>query len=69
MGDGPGHLKCPFCESYAVDRLYLASLALDSCACTSCGARWDEDVESGGYRGRSDRQSVITPRAYDPPRR
>jgi hypothetical protein len=68
MGDGQGHLRCPFCEGYEVDRLFLASLGLDSCACSACGARWDEDLESGDYRGRSDPQSVITPRAYEPPR-
>lgn len=60
--NGPGHLQCPFCEAYEVERLYLASLCLDSCACTSCGARWDEDAESGDYRGRSSEHHVITPR-------
>jgi len=46
------HLQCPFCETYEVERLYLASLRLDSCACASCGARWDEDPATGEYRGR-----------------
>jgi hypothetical protein len=68
MAVGQGHLRCPFCESYEVDRLYLASLGLDSCACAACGARWDEDLESGDYRGRADPQSVITPRELKPPR-
>lgn len=68
MESGPGHLRCPFCEAYEVDRLYLASLGLDSCACGSCGARWDEDATSGDYRGRSSAESVITPREYEPPR-
>ena len=33
----------------ALDRLYLATLRIDSCACLSCGARWDEDAESGYF--------------------
>jgi len=57
-----GHLQCPFCTSYDVQRLYLASLRLDSCACTSCGAQWDEDATSGAYRGRSSRSSMSAPR-------
>lgn len=58
------HLQCPFCETYEVERLYLASLRLDSCACTSCGARWDEDSVSGDYKGRSAKESAVTPREY-----
>ena len=58
-----GHLACPFCESYEVDRLYLASLDLDTCECQGCGARWDEDRSSGAYRGRASQASVITPRS------
>lgn len=60
--DGPKHLRCPFCEAYEVERLYLASLRLDSCACTSCGARWDEDRLSGDFVGRSGKESVLRPR-------
>jgi transposase-like protein len=60
--EGRGHLRCPFCEAYEVERLYLASAGMDSCACTSCGARWDEDAVSGDYRGRSSHQSIVTPR-------
>jgi hypothetical protein len=60
--EGGGHLQCPFCEAYEVERLYLASVQLDSCACASCGARWDEDATSGDYRGRSSEHHVITPR-------
>jgi transcription elongation factor Elf1 len=56
------HFMCPFCNSNEVDRLYLASLVLDSCACLSCGARWDEDARSGEFRGRSSRSSVMAPR-------
>jgi hypothetical protein len=58
----PGHLACPFCSAYEVERLYLASLALDSCVCTICGARWDEDATSGEFRGRASSSSVMTPR-------
>ena len=53
MDERAGHLRCPFCEAYEVERLYLASLRLDACACGSCGARWDEDPVSGDYKGRS----------------
>ena len=49
---GQGRLQCPYCDSYEVDRLYLASLRIDSCVCTSCGARWDEDTTTGEFRGR-----------------
>jgi hypothetical protein len=58
MSDGGGHLQCPFCEAYEVERLYLASLRLDSCACASCGARWDEDPVTGDYRGRAAKQGL-----------
>ena len=47
------HLGCPFCASYDVDRLYLASVKLDSCECPACAARWDEEPETGEYKGRS----------------
>jgi hypothetical protein len=50
-----GHLSCPFCAAYEVERLYLGSLHLDSCECGSCGARWDQDPRSGAYRGRVSR--------------
>ncbi len=56
------HLACPFCRSYATARLYLASLNLDSCVCQACGARWDEDADTGEFRGRSSPSSVLTPR-------
>lgn len=57
-----GHLQCPFCNSYDVGRLYLASLNIDSCECATCGARWDEDTKSGQYKGRADRASILMPR-------
>jgi hypothetical protein len=56
------HFQCPYCESFEVERLYLASLRLDSCACIACGARWDEDAESGEFRGRASPSSVLAPR-------
>jgi hypothetical protein len=62
----PRHLRCPFCETYEVERLYLASLRLDSCACASCGARWDEDPVTGDYKGRSGKETVATPREVRP---
>jgi hypothetical protein len=62
VADSQGHLACPFCNSYDVTRLYVASLRMDSCECLSCGARWDEDTSSGQYRGRSNRSSVLLPR-------
>jgi transposase-like protein len=49
--DEPGvHFQCPYCNSYDVDRLYVGTVKVDSCACASCGSRWDE--ECGGDRGR-----------------
>jgi hypothetical protein len=56
------HLSCPFCASYDVDRLFLASLRTDSCECRACGSAWDEDRCSGEYLGRADRTSVFMPR-------
>jgi ribosomal protein L37AE/L43A len=60
--DDCGHLQCPFCHAYQVERLYIGSLHVDSCTCEACGARWDEDIETGRYRGRSSTESVIVPR-------
>ena len=57
-----GHLRCPFCESYDVDRLYLASLDVDSCVCASCGARWDEKHDTGDFVGRGVKDTVFTRR-------
>lgn len=54
-----GHMCCPFCNSYDVGRLFIASINVDSCECASCGARWDEDRSSGEYLGRADRASVL----------
>ena len=60
--EGSGRLRCPFCEAYEVNRLYLASVRLDSCDCRSCGARWDEEPHTGAFRGRASRSSVVVPR-------
>jgi Zn ribbon nucleic-acid-binding protein len=56
------HSTCPYCESIDVARLYLGSIHLDSCECTTCGARWDEDPRTGAFRGRATRASVVVPR-------
>lgn len=61
---GLAHLACPFCASYDVDRLFLASARIDCCECTSCGARWDENSTTGEYLGRTDRSSVLVRRAF-----
>ena len=52
-------MQCPFCLSYDVARLFVASLAIDSCQCASCGGHWDEERDSGRYRGRSDGTSIL----------
>ena len=59
---GSGHLQCPFCNEYEVDRLYLASLDMDSCVCAGCGARWEERYQSGDFAGRGDPSSVLSRR-------
>ena len=56
MSEDSGRLQCPFCQGYDVDRLYLASLHLDACACSSCGARWDEKVGTGEFVGRGEQR-------------
>ena len=58
------HLACPFCSSYEVDRMFVASTRVDACQCTTCNARWDEDPVTGEYRGRADRSSVIVPGSW-----
>ncbi|MGI8810006.1 MAG: hypothetical protein ACR2KK_19610 [Acidimicrobiales bacterium] len=54
-----GRLQCPFCNSYDVARMFVASLGLDSCECVSCSAGWDEERSSGRYRGRSESTSIL----------
>jgi transcription elongation factor Elf1 len=55
--------ECPYCTSVHVDRLFLVSVNLDTCACLACGARWDEDATTGEFKGRvtSASSSVLTP--------
>jgi hypothetical protein len=55
-------LGCPYCSSYEVERLYLASVRLDSCRCRACGAGWDEELDTGEFRGRAPRSSALIPR-------
>jgi transposase-like protein len=62
MDDATGHMQCPFCGAYEVDRLFIGTVHLDSCTCQGCGARWDEDAGTGRYRGRSAIESVMAPR-------
>lgn len=62
MTSSTGHLRCPFCESYETERLFLASVGVDSCRCCACGAEWDEDLGSGKFRGRTGSDSVLAPR-------
>ncbi len=62
MAEEPAHLACPYCGAYGVARLYLGSVRVDCCECTTCGARWDEDPTSGAFLGRTGRQSVLDPR-------
>jgi hypothetical protein len=57
------HLGCPYCCAYEVDRLFLASARVDSCQCRACGARWDEELGTGEFRGRSERHSAVLPRS------
>ncbi|HEX2575135.1 MAG TPA: hypothetical protein VHK88_02230 [Aquihabitans sp.] len=58
-----GHLRCPYCEAYAVSRLFLGTVHLDSCECAACGARWDEDPDTGSFCGRASRASVVVRRS------
>lgn len=57
-----GHLRCPFCQAYEVERLFLASTRVDACRCRSCGAVWDEDPDTGEFLGRAARESFLAPR-------
>jgi hypothetical protein len=64
MSEGTGPLECPFCEAFEVDRLYLGTLRIDACTCMACGARWDQDTDTGRYRGRGRTESVVAPREH-----
>jgi ribosomal protein L37AE/L43A len=56
------HLACPFCGAYEVERLFVASIHMDSCHCSVCGSAWDEDTR-GHYQARGDGGSVLVRRA------
>ncbi|MDH4145148.1 MAG: hypothetical protein OEY23_08265 [Acidimicrobiia bacterium] len=55
-------LRCPYCDAYGVSRLFVATAKLDSCECTTCGARWDEDSATGAFLGRGGAASPLSPR-------
>jgi len=59
VDDGGARLTCPYCQSYGVNRLFLATARLDCCECDECGARWDEEPATGKFRGRGGRQSAV----------
>lgn len=58
-----GHLRCPYCGAYGVERMFLVPAKVDSCECTTCRARWDEDPITGEFKGRAGRQSVLDRRS------
>ncbi|MBI2710618.1 MAG: hypothetical protein HYX34_13150 [Actinobacteria bacterium] len=62
MADDGRHLCCPECGAYTVDRLYVATVRMDSCECHACGHSWDEDPSSGRVHGCSDPESVLVHR-------
>jgi hypothetical protein len=62
VSDDVGRMQCPFCSGYDIERLYLASLQVDACACATCGARWDERVGTGEFVGRGSKATVLSPR-------
>ena len=53
------HFQCPFCNSFDVDRLYVGVVKVDSCACASCGATWDEERGAGRSRYVARADSVL----------
>ena len=61
-GERPGHLACPHCAAYDVERLFVASLRMDSCHCLTCGRRWDEELDTGHRRRPTGRASVLIQR-------
>ena len=61
MAESAAHLACPYCGQYGALRLYLASARVDSCECTTCGARWDENPTTGEFLGRVAGQPALTP--------
>ena len=59
---GSGRFGCPFCASFDVDRMYVATLDADACECRTCGVRWDEARRTGLQLEHADRASVLAPR-------
>lgn len=55
-------LRCPYCEGTEVERLFLASLQIDSCDCRECGARWDERWGTGEFLGRDGARADVNRR-------
>ena len=53
------HFQCPFCNSYDIDRLFVGAVNVDSCACASCGAQWDEQRGAGRNRYVARADSVL----------
>lgn len=60
-GPAAGHLQCPFCHAYDVSRLFVATLAVDSCRCMTCGSTWEEHWGSGRYHRPSEQTSILVP--------
>jgi transposase-like protein len=54
-----GHLRCPYCNAYEVERLYLASNRVDSCTCRSCGERWDQEQATGALLDAAPRSPMM----------
>ena len=69
MTEPARRLVCPYCASYEVERLYLASVRMDSCRCRACGAGWDEELETGQFRGRAASSSAAAASLQRPPTR
>ena len=61
MAERNGHLACPYCGAYDVERLFVASLRMDSCHCAGCDRRWDEEQGTGHHRQPTKRASVLIP--------
>ena len=60
-GRDRGRFQCPYCNSYDVERMFIASVRADSCECLACGGRWDEEAASGRLRAADDGASVLLP--------
>lgn len=68
MSGRSGHLRCPYCEAYGIDRLYLGSRRADLCACAACGARWHEDPTTGEVLGHGDHDRWVETEPQAAPR-